>query len=78
MGSALTYTPGLVLEAKVPVKRAFFRLVRNGRVIYTGSGSSLSFPVQRPGIYRLEVYVKPLLGRPRPWIYSNPIFINKV
>ena len=77
MGSALTYTPGLVLEAEAPVKRAFFRLVRNGRVIYTGSGNKLHFLVQQPGVYRLEVFYKTLLGRPRPWIYSNPIFINK-
>ncbi len=77
MGSALTYTPGLTLEARVPEKRAHFRLIRNGRVIYTGSGSGLRFPVEQPGVYRLEVFYKTLLGRPRPWIYSNPIFINK-
>jgi len=78
MGSALVFTPGLTLEAKVPVKSALIKLVRNGQVIHTGSGSSLSFPVQQPGIYRLEVFIKPFLGRPRPWIYSNPTFINKV
>jgi len=78
MGSALVFTPGLTLEATVPVKSALFRLVRDGKVIHTGSGSSLNYPVKQPGVYRLEVYSKPYLGRPRPWIYSNPIFINKV
>lgn len=77
MGSAFPYTPGLALEAKIPVKRALFKLVRDGKVIHTSSGSSLHFTVQQSGVYRLEVFYKPLLGRPRPWIYSNPIFINK-
>jgi hypothetical protein len=78
MGSALVFTPGLILEAKVPLKSALIKLVRNGRVIHSAGGNSLHFPVQSPGIYRLEVYYKKLLSRPRPWIYSNPIFINKV
>jgi hypothetical protein len=78
MGSALVFTPGLILEAKVPVQSARIKLVRNGQVIHTVGGSSLSFPVQEPGIYRLEVFIKARFGRPRPWIYSNPIFINKV
>ncbi|MBM4235662.1 MAG: hypothetical protein FJ152_04240 [Firmicutes bacterium] len=77
MGSTLAYAPGLVLAAEIPVKRAFFRLIRDGEAVYSGSGSCLHFPVQMPGIYRLEVFLKPLIGQPRPWIYSNPIFINK-
>jgi hypothetical protein len=78
MGAKLAYKVGLTLEAKVPVKRAFFKLVKDGKAIHTIGGNSLAFPVQSPGIYRLEVFYQPLLGRPRPWIYSNPIFINKV
>ncbi len=77
MGSTLTFAPGIILEGGIPVKRAFFRLVRDGRVIYTCSGKELRYPVLQPGIYRLEVFHQPLFGRARPWIYSNPIFVNK-
>ncbi len=77
MGASLDFAPGLTLEAAAPTRRALFKLVRNGREILTCSGSSLSFPVLQHGVYRLQVFYQPLFGRPRPWIYSNPIFINK-
>jgi len=54
-------------------------LLRNGEVICSAEGPEISFPTERPGIYRLEVYLRggSLLARDFPWIISNPIYIRE-
>lgn len=46
------------------------RLIHNGRVAAKGL-RALRQTVTQPGVYRLEGYV-----RGRPWLYSNPIYVE--
>ena len=52
------------------------RLLRNGeRVAHAEEGAELTHSVKEPGVYRAECWVK-IAGEPRPWIYSNPIYVT--
>jgi len=52
------------------------RLLKNGILLVRQTGSSLSFAVETPGVYRVEVYLRaPFFGH-RPWIFSNPIYLR--
>lgn len=76
-GSAPILTQGLKLVANIPSRRSIFRLIQNGNVIQTYRGNRFEHPLKETGVYRVEIYYKPHFGRSRPWIFSNPIFINK-
>jgi len=51
------------------------KLLRNGKVIEQVDGSSLDKTVEEPGVYRVEVWLN-IAGEPRPWILSNPIYVQ--
>jgi hypothetical protein len=55
------------------------RLLRNGEVVSRTEGAKVSFPSDKPGAYRLEVYLRgrSLLARDFPWIISNPIYLRE-
>ncbi len=76
MGGETAYQEGLRLHIKTPAARSKIRLLHNGQLIKTARGPSMNFSPSKPGVYRVEVYYRPLLRRPRPWLYSNPIFIR--
>ncbi len=75
MGSRLSFQAGINLHLKTPPVRSLMRLVKNGRVEKAVADNDLVYSPTGPGVYRVEVYFKPRFGRPRPWIYSNPIYI---
>ncbi len=60
-------------EASIPCKGKLI-LLRNGIPIKEVSGEYLETEVRETGTYRIEVF-KRKLGRSRPWIFSNPIYI---
>ncbi len=76
MGQTLVSPGRCFLRIEAPTERALLRLLHNGRVIESSKGSSLAISVTEPGVYRAEAFFKPRLGKARPWIYSNPIFIE--
>ncbi|HHW75075.1 MAG TPA: CehA/McbA family metallohydrolase [Firmicutes bacterium] len=76
MGEELTMGEDLRLTVTSPTQRSEIRLIKNGRLLQRRSGTELICPVAEPGVYRAEVYYRPLLGKPRPWIYANPIYIR--
>jgi hypothetical protein len=65
-------------EASFPFK-VQTRLLRNGEVICSAAGPEISFPTEKPGVYRLEIYLqgRSPLARDFPWIISNPIYIRE-
>ena len=75
MGSELPFVSGMTLHAAAPLAGSF-RLIRNGVEVARELGRSCEFPVQEPGIYRVEVWLN-LEGEPRIWILSNPIYIRE-
>ena len=77
MGEEIPWREGLHLKVRSPSRRSEIRIVKNGNLFCRYSGAELQLPVAAPGVYRAEVYYRPRLGRPRPWIYSNPIYIRR-
>ncbi|HEV2903578.1 MAG TPA: hypothetical protein VGW32_00945, partial [Pyrinomonadaceae bacterium] len=77
MGDETAYTQPLELMARAPLASRFV-LLRNGAAVEQSSGSTVRFPVNAPGIYRIEVYLDslPPPARGKPWILSNPIYIR--
>ncbi|MDX9745575.1 MAG: CehA/McbA family metallohydrolase [Syntrophales bacterium] len=55
----------------------YIRVVRDGVLYYETIGQSASCSIVQPGAYRVEVFVK-RHGKYRPWIFSNPIYVNRL
>ncbi|MEX2526170.1 MAG: hypothetical protein WEA09_00915 [Gemmatimonadota bacterium] len=92
-GEAGPFRPGGVLRAGWPLDEGgeaaavhrgddlLFRVMRNGVQEGWWEGRELHIPLQRPGVYRVEVYRRTLrLGRwswgLSPWIVSNPVWVG--
>jgi hypothetical protein len=75
MGDELKHADGLRLTAQFPVA-CQTRLLRNGvQMAETAGKDRVEIPVKEPGVYRLEAWLT-VDGEPRPWIFSNPIYIR--
>ncbi len=55
---------------------AKIRIIRDGTVIREEIGQYLTGNISEPGVYRVEAYLR-VLGKYRPWIFSNPIYVTK-
>lgn len=81
MGSTLPLTNDLSLHFSLPAKPQHpfeFRLFRNGQIVEIFRNTSGSFKITEPGVYRLDVRVRPPWPFPDQsrwvhWIFSNPI-----
>jgi hypothetical protein len=74
-GAELAWRPGLSLEVRLPAAgRA--RLLCNGHEEARGRGRSFCWPLDRPGVWRLEARRLRLAGW-RPWIYCNPFYLRE-
>jgi hypothetical protein len=74
MGNSLTLSGHTQLTASFP-EQALVRIIRNGQELVQKITDRLSLPVAETGVYRVEAYLKST-GKFRPWIFSNPIFVN--
>ncbi len=80
MGGESLYTSSVRLHIKVPDTAASeWRLVRDGKTVFTSTEKAFSFQPKSPGVYRVEVYLRErtMLRRNAPWILSNPIFLRE-
>lgn len=74
MGDEIPLQAGLTLMAQSPIP-GLLELWRDGVPIRRQNGRELRHPVDRPGVYRVEVSL-PVVDRPRPWILANPIYVR--
>lgn len=75
MGGRIKRQGPALVDVKLPMPGRI-RLIRNGRVIRDErSRAYLERDIELPGVYRLEVDQK-IGGRWRPWIFSNPIWVE--
>ncbi len=74
VGSSVKITADLKFTVKTPAP-ARVVLLHNGRYQEVSQGKSHFFTDLQPGVYRVEAYLKDKY-RYRPWIYTNPIWIN--
>lgn len=64
------------ISAQFPLE-AKLKLIRNGAVVEEAVASALNFTAREPGAYRIEAWLG-VDGEERPWIYSNPIYLNRL
>ncbi len=77
MGDSVSLTEGMTLKLHVQSPAvADIRILRNGRVVTQGYTAALTYQVRDGGVYRVEVW-KQRWGKPRGWIFSNPIYVNQ-
>lgn len=69
MGDRVAWQPGLTAVVQLP-RRGTVQLFRDGQALRSTIGTDIRWPIERPGVYRLEVSRKN-----RPWILSNPIYV---
>ena len=74
MGDVLKFTGAAQLSVTLP-SSARIHIIRNGSEWKTVVTNSLTSSIEEPGVYRVEVFLKSA-WKYRPWIFSNPIFIN--
>jgi PHP domain len=74
MGSEVPGPAGVRLRAEAPLNGTL-KLIRNGEVVSEQAGNALDTTIDRPGNYRVEVWLT-LAGEARPWILSNPIYVR--
>jgi len=75
MGDPFSLRRRAELTVSVP-HRARIRIIRNGTLFAQARGTDLSTTINEPGVYRMEADLE-MFGRCRPWIYSNPVYVNK-
>jgi hypothetical protein len=75
LGSQVRWRPGLIFRGQAP-HAGSWRLIRDGELAAESTGDACEFPVQRPGIYRAEVWLD-VAGERKPWILSNPIYVSE-
>lgn len=74
-GESINLCENTVLNIKIPSRRSIIRVIKDGEVVSQAQNKNLIFKVLRKGAFRVEIYYRTFLGRSRPWIYSNPIFV---
>ena len=70
MGQETTFNQMVNLRVSVP-HQAEIQLLRNGKIIQNINAKKLHISTNKPGVYRVEVYIDG-----QPWIFSNPIFLR--
>lgn len=70
MGDTVTLAPNLRLSASLPTPAELI-LFRNGQRIGRTVSASWQILITEPGAYRLEA-----MRHGRPWIFSNPIYVQ--
>ncbi len=74
MGELSKFTPGQTITVQSPLE-GIIVLLKDGKQIAQCRCASLTYPIEGPGVYRAEVFLK-IQHRLRPWIFSNPIYIR--
>lgn len=74
MGSEVVFQKGSLLKVVAP-RSGKIKLLREGEVVMTKEDRSLEYPLDRPGIYRAEIWLK-IADEDRPWILSNPLYVR--
>lgn len=75
MGDSLKIAPETQLIASFP-SIAQVKLIRNGTQQLATKTNRLVVPIEVPGVYRVEAWLR-TKGKTRPWIFSNPIFVQE-
>jgi len=76
MGGEITLGEDSVRFEIILSKAAHVRVLKDGDTWREGYGARHILTARQPGVYRVEVYRRGLLGKLRAWIFSNPIYVR--
>lgn len=82
MGERIAESGVVQFRARVEgSRRVLLRLLRDGRIVAASDDGQLSVETRAPGVYRIEAYqyarrVGPVFVGARPWLFSNPIYLD--
>jgi hypothetical protein len=77
MGERLRFGLGATLQVSTPYP-AHIRVLLAGRVIREWPATQHAVhSIDEPGAYRVEAALRSAGGASTPWIYSNPIYIER-
>ncbi|MBU2551270.1 MAG: CehA/McbA family metallohydrolase, partial [Proteobacteria bacterium] len=74
-GQETDLQPGDALAWSLPAM-AEARLIRNGRIVLKMTARNGRLALNSPGVYRVEIHWRTRFLGPRPWIFSNPIYLR--
>ncbi len=76
MGGRVRLGNGVTMQIVVP-RPADVRLLKNGQIVHRETGGThTTYIASQTGAYRVEAYLE-YKGKPRGWIFSNPIYVVK-
>lgn len=75
MGDQVPMQNGTRLTARFPIE-AHIKIFHKGKIVHEATSKQLTYKPEEEGAYRLEAWLT-ADGEDRPWIYSNPIYLNK-
>jgi hypothetical protein len=75
MGDDLLPNGSVTATVETP-RTGKIRIIRNGKLYHEAVSRRIDRPIDHDGLYRIEVYLR-VLGKYRPWIFSNPIYVGK-
>jgi hypothetical protein len=75
LGDQVRFDDSLVLKATLPAQ-CVIKVMLDGQLLSETRGDSLRLIARRPGVYRMEAFLT-IDGEQRPWIYSNPIYVQR-
>jgi len=74
MGDEFHLKRNAAIHVEVPEKGKI-RVVKDGHTFQENVSDVLECTIDKTGMYRVEVFLKKL-GKYRPWIFSNPIYVK--
>ena len=75
IGDEIELGGGITFKIRLPLP-VECRLIKNGKLFQAWQGrDQLLQTINEPGVYRVECSID-FLGRPRGWIYTNPIYVR--
>ncbi len=74
MGDEFLLDGNALLRVEIPEKGKIC-VVRDGVPFGDAVGRVKEYEIRKKGVYRIEVYLKHL-GKYRPWIFSNPVYVR--
>lgn len=74
MGDEFSLKGEALMDVKIPA-RGKIRIIQDGGVVAETVGKKILHKISQRGVYRAEAYLK-VLGKYRPWIFSNPVYVR--
>jgi hypothetical protein len=75
IGEKLPLTKNLSLKGMAPLP-GHWKIIHNGKIIKEIDGPNFGLDLDKPGVYRAEVWLN-IAGERRVWILSNPVYVSE-